>query len=118
MDIGAWLRVLGLERYEQVFRDNDVDLDLLPDLTEADLKTLGVASLGHRKMLLRAIEALRLPGVERAAGATAVADEASLAPPPPASRSQAERRQLTVMFVDLVDSTALSAALDPRTCAR
>ncbi|MCG8360486.1 MAG: AAA family ATPase, partial [Kiloniellales bacterium] len=113
MDIGAWLRALELERYEQVFRDNDVDGDLLLDLTEADLEKLGVASLGHRKMLLRAIEALRPPGVGLAAGATAVADEASLAPPPPASRSQAERRQLTVMFVDLVDSTALSAALDP-----
>ncbi len=113
MDIGAWLQALGLERYEQGFRDNDVNVDLLRDLTESDLETLGVASLGHRKMILRAIEALRPLGADMAAGATAAADEASLAPPAPASRSQAERRQLTVMFVDLVDSTALSAALDP-----
>ena len=61
MNIGAWLRDLGLERYEQAFRDNDVDIDLVSDLTEADLEKLGVASLGHRKILLRAMEALRRP---------------------------------------------------------
>ena len=78
---------------------------LLPDLCEADLEKLGVASLGHRKKLLRAIEALRAPE-------TAAAEEAALALPP-ASPTEAERRQLTVIFVDLVGSTALSASLDP-----
>ena len=110
MDIAVWLRNLGLERYEQAFRDNDVDADLLPDLTEADLEKLGIASLGHRKILLRAMEALRRPLAEVV---TAIADEARATPPPPASRSEAERRQLTVMFVDLVGSTELAAKLDP-----
>ena len=113
MDIAAWLRKLGLERYETAFRNNDIDVDLLSDLTEADLERLGVASLGHRKKLLRAIEALRPPGPDVVAGAAAIADEASLGPSRPASRSEAERRQLTVMFVDLVGSTALAARLDP-----
>ena len=113
MDIAAWLRELDLERYETAFRNNDIDVDLLSELTDADLERLGVASLGHRKKLLRAIEALRPPGPEVAAGAAAIADEASLGPSTPASRPEAERRQLTVMFVDLVGSTALAARLDP-----
>jgi class 3 adenylate cyclase/predicted ATPase len=113
VDIAAWLHELGLERYEQAFRDNDVNVDLLSDLTEADLEKLGVASLGHRKILLRAMEALRRPPAELADGGTAIADEAQPAPPPPASRSEAERRQLTVLFCDLVGSTKLSAQLDP-----
>jgi class 3 adenylate cyclase/tetratricopeptide (TPR) repeat protein len=112
VDIAAWLRDLGLERYEQAFLDNDVHVGLLPDLSEADLEKLGVASLGHRKVLLRAIEVLRPPAAE-AAGGTAIADEASQARPSPASRAEAERRQLTVIFVDLVGSTELSASLDP-----
>ena len=94
LDIAAWLRGLGLDRYAEVFRANQVDLDVVPDLTDADLTALGVA-LGDRKRLLRAIAALREP------------------PPPSAARPEAERRQLTVMFVDLVGSTALSAGLDP-----
>ena len=109
----TWLRELGLERYEQAFRDNDVDVDLLSDLTDADLEKLGVASLGHRKILLRAIEALRQPRAELAASTTAIADELTLTPPSPVSRPEAERRQLTVMFFDLVGSTELSARLDP-----
>jgi class 3 adenylate cyclase len=113
VDIATWLRELGLERYEQAFRENDIDVDLLSDLTEADLERLGVASLGHRKILLRAIEALRRPPAERADRGTAIADEAPPAPPPPASRSEAERRQLTVLFCDLAGSTELSAQLDP-----
>jgi class 3 adenylate cyclase len=112
VDIVEWLRELGLERYEQAFLDNDVHVGLLPDLSEADLEKLGVASLGHRKMLLRAIEALRPPAA-KAAGRTAIADGASLARPPPTSGAEAERRQLTVIFVDLVGSTELSASLDP-----
>jgi class 3 adenylate cyclase len=113
VDIGAWLRELGLECYETAFRSNDIDVDLLSDLTEADLEKLGVASLGHRKILLRAIEALRRPRAELAASTTTITDETALAPLPPASRSEAERRQLTVMFIDMVGSTELSARLDP-----
>jgi predicted ATPase/class 3 adenylate cyclase len=113
VDTSDWLRGLGLERYEQAFLDKDVDMMLLPDLAEVDLEKLGVASLGHRKRLLRAIEALRSPGAGLATGAAAVADDPWLARPPPASRPEAGRRQLTVMFVDLVGSTALSTRLDP-----
>ena len=112
MDIVAWLRELGLERYEPAFRENDIDAGLLPDLTEADLEHLGISSLGHRKKLLKAITAL-----EGALEATATA------PPVPASaearvalretRLEAERRQLTVLFCDLVGSTTLSERLDP-----
>ena len=72
MDIGAWLRELALERYERVFRDNDIDIELLPDLTSDDLKELGIASLGHRKRLLKAISFLSRPPPEihaRQAGA-------------------------------------------------
>ena len=104
MDVGAWLRGLGLGQYEQAFRDNDIDAGLLPTLTADDLRELGVASLGHRKRLLAAIAALAPP------------NEPQPSPPDPSPVStgrQAERRQLTVMFVDLVGSTALSARLDP-----
>ena len=98
MDIGAWLRGLGLGRYEQAFRDNDIDAGLLPTLTADDLHLLGIASLGHRKRLLAAIAAIAPPAP---------------GPSPASTGPQAERRQLTVMFVDLVGSTALSACLDP-----
>ncbi|WP_035484528.1 AAA family ATPase [Geminicoccus roseus] len=108
VDVGAWLRGLGLGQYEPAFRDNDVGADLLPTLTADDLRELGVSSLGHRKRLLAAIAALGPP----------VSLEPSVAPPAPSTlptstESQAERRQLTVMFVDLVGSTELSRRLDP-----
>jgi class 3 adenylate cyclase len=108
VDAGAWLRGLGLGQYEQAFRDNDVDADLLPTLTAEDLRELGVASLGHRKRLLAAIAALVPPADPQPPAASPV-------PTPPSSSAepQAERRQLTVVFVDLVGSTALSARLDP-----
>jgi class 3 adenylate cyclase len=98
MDVAAWLQGLGLECYEPAFRANDIDAKELPSLTAEDLKDLGVILVGHRRRLLDAIAAL---GAE----APAVAD----LPP----RADAERRQLTVMFCDLVGSTALSAQLDP-----
>jgi SAM domain (Sterile alpha motif) len=98
VDIAGWLQELGLERYETAFRNNDIDVDLLSDLSEADLERLGVASLGHRKILLRAIEALCRPRAELPAGVTAIADETTPAPSPPGSRREAERRQLTMMF--------------------
>ena len=108
MDIAAWLRDLGLERYEQAFSDNDIDDQVLAKLTSEDLKELGIASVGHRRKLLEAIEGLcRTEDVGRpAVNASSSAEE--MAP-----RSPAERRQLTVMFVDLVGSTALSSLLDP-----
>jgi class 3 adenylate cyclase/predicted ATPase len=104
VEIGPWLESLGLGRYAQAFRDNDIDAALLPTLTADDLRELGVASLGHRKRLLAAIGALTKPPEARPA-----------APAPGAALpvSPAERRQLTVMFADLVGSTALSTRLDP-----
>jgi class 3 adenylate cyclase len=113
VDLGAWLRGLGLGRYEQAFRDNDVDAEVLPELTADDLVGLGVGSSGHRRKLLAAIATLR-KGRPRGTPPT----QAETAPsttghiPVPKS-SEAERRHLTVMFVDLVGSTALSTRLDP-----
>ncbi len=109
MDILAWLRELGLERYEQAFRENEVVADILPKLTADDLKDMGVTIVGHRRKLLEAIAALAKPASAPQAGPSAAPAEA----PPTARPDAAERRQLTVMFVDLVGSTALSAALDP-----
>jgi class 3 adenylate cyclase/predicted ATPase len=99
MDVAEWLRRLGLEQYEPAFRANEIDARVLPSLTAEDLKDLGVTLVGHRRRLLDAIAAL---GSEAPAAATA-----------PPARTDAERRQLTVMFCDLVGSTALSAQLDP-----
>jgi class 3 adenylate cyclase/predicted ATPase len=99
MDVATWLRGLGLERYEAAFRDNEIDWEVLPKLTSEDLKDLGVVLGGHRRKLLDAIAALRDQPEATAERASAV--------------SIAERRQLTVMFCDLVGSTALSARLDP-----
>ena len=110
MDIGDWLRCLGLERYEQAFRDNDVDAEILVELTEEDLIGLGVSSIGHRRKLLAAITALRA-GVSLAGAASSLEPTPSIVPV--ARSPDAERRQLTVMFVDLVGSTALSSRLDP-----
>ena len=108
MDVAAWLRELGLERYERAFRDNEVDADLLPNLTADDLKDLGVSLVGHRRRLLDAIAALRAPEHE------VVEQHVDEAPPAgQAHRSEAERRQLTVLFCDLVGSTELSGRLDP-----
>src|SRR5215472_391213 len=101
MDVLGWLRNLGLEQYEAIFRDNDIDASLLLSLTNEDLKEIGVASLGHRRKLLEAIAVLRAEQVGVAVG------------PTPVAAPEAERRQLTVMFCDLVGSTLLSARLDP-----
>jgi len=106
MDIGGWLRGLGLDRYEQAFRENEINLRVLPALTADDLKELGVAAIGHRRLLLKAIADLAA-GVGRAA-----AEDVPAASPANAT-AEAERRQLTVMFCDLVGSTPLSARLDP-----
>ena len=107
MDIVVWLRSLGLGQYEAVFRENEIDETVLPSLTAEDLKELGVAALGHRRKLLDAIAVLRgdANASPTATPAPAVADESP--------RDTAERRQVTVMFTDLVGSTALSARMDP-----
>ena len=100
MDIGGWLRSLGLGQYEATFRESEIDADILPELTDQDLEKLGVP-LGHRKRLLKAIGNL--------------GDDAAAATPGPArpsTETAAEHRQVTVMFSDLVGSTALSARLD------
>jgi len=94
--IAHWLNALGLGQYAQRFADNDIDASILRDLTDEDLEKIGV-SLGHRKKILRAIAEL---------------DEVGIAPESP-HWDEAERRQLTVMFADLVGSTALSTRLDP-----
>ena len=107
MDIGGWLRSLGLEQYEKAFRENNVDDTVLSSLTAEDLKDLGVDTVGHRRKLLDAIALLR---VETAATAPS-RDGPSTPPKPP--QDTAERRQVTVMFSDLVGSTALAGRMDP-----
>jgi class 3 adenylate cyclase len=104
MDIGEWLRQLGLPEYEAAFRANTIDLQVLPDLTEADLERLGVL-LGHRKRMLRVITGLERPGPP------VPSPPVRVEPGLPAEGAQ--RRQLIVMFCDLVGSTPLSARLDP-----
>ena len=98
-----WLEKLGLGQYAQRFAENDIEFAILAKLNDADLKELGVTSLGHRKRLLDAI-----------------AEGAAAAPPPtpvePKARDAAERCQISVMFSDLVGSTALSARMDPDDC--
>src|SRR5271167_703284 len=108
IDVASWLQQLGLAQYEPAFRDNEVDGDVLPDLTAEDLIGLGVTLIGHRRKLLSAIAALGA-----AAPAPAPTATPASAPPPAPAPAQAERRQLTVMFCDLVGSTALSAGMDP-----
>jgi class 3 adenylate cyclase len=107
MDVGGWLRGLGLDRYEATFRDNRIDADLLPRLTADDLKDIGVSALGDRLRLLDAIAAL--------AGAKPCVDipgSPSKPAPPKGPQVSAERRPITVMFCDLVGSTSLAAKLD------
>ncbi len=107
MDIGGWLRSLGLEQYEVAFRENAIDDSVLSSLTAEDLKELGVDAVGHRRKLLNAIAALRADADLKAASPDAFStiDESA--------KDTAERRQVTVMFSDLVGSTALSASMDP-----
>src|SRR5262245_3651794 len=107
MDIGGWLRSLGLEKYELAFRENEISERVLPSLTAEDLKELGVTALGHRRILLDAIAALRTDTGGKAPSAEAPS-ATSVSP-----EDRAERRQVTVMFADLVGSTALSARMDP-----
>lgn len=110
MDIVVWLRSLGLGQYEAAFRDNEIDETVLPSLTAEDLKELGVTALGHRRKLLDAIAALRTDGGSKAPSSDAAATSTK---PTASPEDGAERRQVTVMFSDLVGSTALSARMDP-----
>ena len=109
MDVAAWLRGLGLEQYGRAFLDNDVDGEVLPELTSDDLISIGVASVGHRRKLLAAIAALGPAPTRELAQTASGTTSAPLSTP----NVDAERRQLTVMFCDLVGSTELSARLDP-----
>jgi class 3 adenylate cyclase len=102
MNVGPWLLGLGLGQYEALFRENDIDAEVLGDLTDADLEKLGV-TLGHRKRLLKAIASL---------GPTEPAAKPAIPAPLPLSTDAAERRPITVMFCDLVGSTSLAAKLD------
>jgi class 3 adenylate cyclase len=108
VDIAAWLQRLGLEQYEQAFRENRIEADVLLSLTAEDLKDLGVSLVGDRRRLLDAIAALR-----RSASTVPDPGRLSEASPSAPRSGDAERRQLTVMFCDLVGSTQLSARLDP-----
>ena len=110
IEITSWLRGLGLEQFATAFLENDIDAEILPELTADDLIGLGVTSIGHRRKLLDAIATLRdgspisstpTPSTVRRAGDADIA------------ANSAERRQLTVMFCDLVGSTALASRLDP-----
>jgi class 3 adenylate cyclase/predicted ATPase len=108
MDVGGWLRSLGLDRYEQSFRDNRIDADVLPHLTADDLRDVGVSAVGDRRRILAAIGAL-------AAGAPRPdlsAPKPSAAPRTKAADIAAERRPITVMFCDLVGSTSIAARMD------
>ena len=103
--VADWLEKLGLGQYAQRFAENHINFSILPDLTDQDLEKIGVSSLGHRRQLLRAIAELN--GVEKGTAKPATAAAAPVAP-----HDTAERRQVTVMFTDLVGSSALSTRLD------
>jgi class 3 adenylate cyclase len=108
MGVGGWLRNLGLEQYEQAFIENAIDFDVLQELTEDDLEKLALP-LGDRKRLIKAIKAM-------AGGSLSALINSEIGEKPQSNYcpvAAAERRQLTVMICDLVDSTGLSARLDP-----
>src|SRR6266480_3425398 len=100
--IADWLQKLGMSEYADRFAENGIDLSVLPDLTDQDLKEIGVL-LGHRRKMLRAISELAVTSPTAPRGAA----------PEPEQGHDAERRQVTVMFTDLVGSTALSTRMDP-----
>ena len=107
--IKAWLSELGLSQYAEAFERNDIELDLLEGLTDQDLRELGVQTLGHRKRLLRAIAHLSQSRIGAPGSVPQIAAPAIVAEP----GAEGERRQLTVMFCDMVGSTELSSRVDP-----
>jgi class 3 adenylate cyclase len=112
MDVAEWLQTLGLVQYAAAFRKNDITPALLPDLTAADLRELGVTSVGHRRKLLDAISVLGQKDVETADGLE-MESKSSKKSQEDQLGAEAERRHLTVMFCDLVGSTEMSSRLDP-----
>src|SRR6516162_9564772 len=110
MDLGSWLRGLGFDKYEAAFRENDIDETVLASLTHETLREIGVTTVGHRLKLLDAMAALRTDAGAKPPAAHATTRSAAPSIPP---EDRAERRQVTVMFSDLVGSTALSARMDP-----
>jgi class 3 adenylate cyclase len=104
IDVAEWLKALGLEQYMPAFARNDIDAEVLPELTSDDLIGIGISSIGHRRKLLAAIAQLRSKSLHREAPPLETEDRAEI---------EAERRQLTVMFCDLVGSTPLSTRFDP-----
>jgi len=107
VDIAAWLRELGLDRYDEAFREKKIDAEILPKLTADDLKDIGVTTVAHRRKLPEAIAALAEPALAQQAQPSVPAEAA-----PKARPAEAERRQLAVLFCDLVGTTALSQRLD------
>jgi class 3 adenylate cyclase len=107
-DLAHWLEALGMSEYAQRFAENDIDVEVLSELTDKDFDRLGV-SLGHRRKMLRAIREVAASPVPAVTERTVSAATAAQAAP----QDTAERRQVTVMFSDLVGSTALSARMDP-----
>jgi len=105
MDVADWLRSLGLERYQAAFREHEITAAVLPNLSADDLKELGVVAVGHRRRLMDAVALLR--------GGNEPAHIESLRTPHDSGQPAAERRQVSVMFCDMVDSTPLSTQLDP-----
>ena len=128
MDVEAWLQGLGLERYITAFRDNEINWAVLPKLTADDLRDIGVTAVGHRRMLLEAIAQLSATDASPDPIPPSAPAGGSPLPHPPLPRlvpgiigeakagAEAERRQLTIMFCDLVGSTPLAST--PRICAR
>src|SRR5215471_15920464 len=113
MNMVEWLRSLGLGRYEQAFRENRIESEVLPSLTVEDLKDLGVTLVGDRRRLLDAIAALANKHIREPQAEPSEGIGGSLAPASGTAGAEAERRQLTVMFCDLVGSTPLSTRFDP-----
>ena len=117
MDLGGWLRSLGLAQYEAAFRENAINEAILPKLTAEDLKDIGVAAVGHRRVLLDAISALRGETPPKQENAPCAATEPAPSPTaqavaPQKPETAGERRHVTVLFCDLVDSTGIAARLD------
>ena len=114
MDVVVWLRSLGLGKYEAAFRENEIDETVLPSLTHETLKEIGVTTLGHRLKLIDAIAALHVArdAKEPPPASASTSRSAAVETATPVQEAVGERRHVTVMFCDLVDSTGIAARLD------